>query len=111
MASRIQLVGLGNQTAGAAGSSTLTFNVDKFISVRDLLLSDPGGVVTSIDSITIDGDAMYIGAAIASTGVLDTNLARTRFPIPGVAKRQVAITVTVSAAGTWGANALCAVQD
>jgi hypothetical protein len=111
MPARMQLVGFGNVSPGGAGSSTLTFTVDKFISIKDLLLSDPGGKVTSIDSITIDGDAMYIGQSIASTGVLDTNLARTRFPVPGVAKRQVAITVTVSGAGTWGANALCAVQD
>lgn len=110
---QVRPVGLGTVAPGGAGSSTLTFNVDRFLDLRDLTLSDSGGIVTSISSVSVDGKNVYIGNAIPGTALRDTNLARLpfRFGSNSRAQRTVVVVATVSGAGTWGATALAMVAD
>ena len=110
--SHMQLLGLGTVVAGVPGAFTLTVAIDRFVQIRDVMLADDAGIVTDITAVSVDGMDLYLGpGTLLPQSILATNLARSRFPLPGVIRRQVTITFNVSAAGTVGFNALAVVYN
>ena len=86
---------------------TLTVAIDRFVQIRDVMLSDDAGIVVDITAVSVDGMDLYLGpGTLLPQSILATNLARSRSPFPGIIRRQVTITFNVNAAGTVGFNAL-----
>lgn len=95
--------GLGTKTEVGAATSTLTVSIGKRTAKgARLLLDTAGGLLTSISSITVDDEAVFIGAAIPAAALSVANLNPTVLELPS-AQKSIVIVGAVSGAATWGA--------
>ena len=63
---------------------TLTVAIDRFVQIRDVMLSDDAGIVVDITAVSVDGMDLYLGpGTLLPQSILATNLARSRFPLSG----------------------------
>jgi hypothetical protein len=100
------VIGLGTASPAAAGSSSLTAQIPDTM-IGQLWLEDAAGIVVSVDSIKVYNRTVQLINSIPATAVKRTTFHSEGicFDPPLKVSQLAIITVTVSAAGTWGMTA------
>ena len=97
------VLGLGSAAVAAAAAGTATVTAPRDLIIRDLIVAAPAGCV--INSITVSGDAVLLGAAVPVETFSTGNQSRPEFDLPVQGGTTIQINYQNGAtAGQFGAS-------